>query len=438
MGELFRRFWLPVMMTEELPAPDCVPVRLKVMKEDLVAFRQTDGKVGIIDAYCPHRGAAMFFGRNEHNGLRCIYHGWKFDAAGECTDMPNCPEGDSYRHKIHIRHYPVVEAGKLVWAYMGPPEKQPPFPHFQFCSLPDENVFVSKFMVECNWVQSLDGAWDPSHARFLHSALGTGGTSDITDISMLPNTANPSTVGFTLGRRGPIDDFIKAYPPEDTETPNGAFMTMVSELPDGKFSARTVPWHLPMFDGFGLGAPNVWSSNIRIPIDNSSIYWYRYRWSPEPLPASLVWEYQHGGYVYPELIPGTYRTVANIHNDYLQDRVAQKQFTYSGIKCFPLQDIAMGENQWGPIADRTQEHLCSADYLNIYWRRRMIRTAKALANGIDPAEPFHPQAFRNHNAIVVAETKEEAIRQVQEKSMEWIVAAPPLGTQTEAAAPILG
>jgi nitrite reductase/ring-hydroxylating ferredoxin subunit len=431
MGELFRRFWLPVMMVEELPAPDCVPVRVKVMNEDLIAFRDTQGRVGLIDAYCPHRGAAMFFGRNEHSGLRCIYHGWKFDVDGECVDMPNCPEGDTYRHKIHIRNYPTVEAGRLVWAYMGPKDRQPPFPQFQFNSLPDEHIYVSKFIVECNWVQSLDGAWDPSHGHFLHSVLGPGGTIGQTGVSgagsgILPQTANPRLAGRApISMPRSIPDFTKAYPPEQTETPNGAFMTELHETPDGKFRASTVPWHLPMFDGFGLGGPNIYSSNIRIPIDNKSIFWYRYRWSPEPLPQEYIWEYKHGGYVYPELVPGTFRTVANIHNDYQQDRVAQKQFTFSGIRCFPLQDIAMGENQWGPIADRTQEHLCSSDYHIIYWRRRLIKTAKALAQGVEPSEPFAAESFRNHNAMAIADTKEEALAQVHEKSQEWIVSQAP-------------
>jgi hypothetical protein len=309
---------------------------------------------------------------------------------------------------------------------MGPAEKQPPFPQFQFNALPDTHVFVSKFIVECNWVQSLDGAWDPSHGRFLHSALGPGGDSTMTSVVGLPSTARPGLNIRPPTNRGPMPDFTKALPAELCETPNGNYMTQVSEMPDGKFSAGTVPWHLPMFDGFGLGAPNVWSSNIRIPIDNKSIFWYRYRWSPEPLSDDLIWEYKHGGYVYPELIPGTYRTVANIHNDYQQDRVAQKQFTFSGIRCFPLQDIAMGENQWGPIADRTQEHLCSSDYHIIYWRRRLIKTAKALAAGVDPQEPFAAEHFRNHNASALADTAEEAVRLVCERSHEWIVPNQPL------------
>src|ERR671911_207188 len=111
MGDLFRRFWLPVLTAEELPV--------------------TDGRVGLLDAYCAHRGAPLFFGRNEESGLRCVYHGWKFDVDGVCVDLPSAIEGDTYREKIQIKHYPVVEAGEMIWAYMGAKEKQPPFPEFE-------------------------------------------------------------------------------------------------------------------------------------------------------------------------------------------------------------------------------------------------------------------------------------------------------------------
>src|SRR5229473_3516879 len=135
MGELFRRFWLPVALAEELTECDGPPVYVKVLGEDLVAFRDTDGRIGLLDAYCPHRGAPLFFGRNEDCGLRCIYHGWMFDADGNCVDLPNAPEGDSFRRKIKATSYPCVEKGDLIWAYLGPPEKQPPFPQFEWLNL---------------------------------------------------------------------------------------------------------------------------------------------------------------------------------------------------------------------------------------------------------------------------------------------------------------
>ena len=115
MGEVFRRFWLPLMLASELPTPDCEPARVTILGEKLIAFRDTEGRVGLVDAYCPHRGAPLFYGRNEENGLRCVYHGWKFDVNGECIDLPSAPEGDTYRHKINIVRYPCVEAGDLIW-----------------------------------------------------------------------------------------------------------------------------------------------------------------------------------------------------------------------------------------------------------------------------------------------------------------------------------
>src|ERR1044071_268856 len=128
MGELFRRFWIPVALSEELPGPDCVPVKLKIMNEDLIAFRASNGDVGLVDAFCPHRGAPMFFGRNEESGLRCVYHGWKFDVNGSCGDLPNSVEGGTYKDKVKIKSYPTQDKGDLIWAYMGPADKQPAFP----------------------------------------------------------------------------------------------------------------------------------------------------------------------------------------------------------------------------------------------------------------------------------------------------------------------
>src|SRR5918992_1542416 len=178
MGELFRRFWLPVALSEELPGPDCVPLRVRILGEDLIAFRDTDGKPGVVDAYCPHRGAPMFFGRNEENGLRCVYHGWKFDVTGACVDLPNAPEGATYKDKVKIKCYPSVDAGDLIWAYMGPEDKKPPFPAFEWTKLPRNHRYVTKFVEQCNYLQAMEGDYDPSHARFLHSTLTPGTLGD--------------------------------------------------------------------------------------------------------------------------------------------------------------------------------------------------------------------------------------------------------------------
>ena len=171
VGELFRRFWLPALLSSELPEPDCEPVRLVLMGEELIVFRDSHGRIGCIDAYCPHRGAPLFFGRNELDGLRCIYHGWKFDVNGTCVDMPNCVEGSSYREKINIASYAAIEGGGLVWIYMGPPDKRPPDPGFEWFHNPSSWTYAAKYIYHSNYMQALEGDFDPSHGAYLHSTL---------------------------------------------------------------------------------------------------------------------------------------------------------------------------------------------------------------------------------------------------------------------------
>src|SRR5579875_365206 len=171
MGELFRRFWLPVALSEELPGPDCAPIRVQVLGEKLVAIRDSSGRPGLFDAFCPHRGAPLFFGRNEEDGLRCVYHGWKFAVDGACVDLPSAQEGETFKHKIHIKAYPCIEAGDLIWAYMGPADRKPPFPEFPWTKLPADHRYVTKFRLECNYLQAMEGDYDPSHAPFLHSTF---------------------------------------------------------------------------------------------------------------------------------------------------------------------------------------------------------------------------------------------------------------------------
>src|ERR1700716_159545 len=136
MGTLYRRFWLPALLPSELPGPDSDPIRFRILGEDLVAFRDSNGKVGFLAHHCPHRGASLFFGRNEEAGLRCVYHGWKFDTSGQCIDMPNepstfgtgIPAESDFKTKVRAVAYPAAEYAGLVWIYMGPPGKQPPLP----------------------------------------------------------------------------------------------------------------------------------------------------------------------------------------------------------------------------------------------------------------------------------------------------------------------
>src|SRR6266545_1946554 len=168
MGNLMREYWIPAVRSDELPSPDCPPLRLRLLGEDLIAFRTTSGAVGIIQNACPHRGASMFFGRNEEEGLRCVYHGWKFDVAGNCVDMPSEPAESNFRNKVRATAYPTRERGGLVWVYMGPREVPPPLPELEANMLPEGEYTLGSYSSECNWLQSLEGDYDTIHLGFLH------------------------------------------------------------------------------------------------------------------------------------------------------------------------------------------------------------------------------------------------------------------------------
>ena len=427
MGELFRRFWLPVALAEELPGPDCAPIRVKILNEDLIAFRDTNGRPGLVDAYCPHRGAPLFFARNEEAGLRCVYHGWKFDVDGVCVDLPNAPEGATFKDKIQIVSYPCVESGNLIWAYMGPKDKKPPFPEFEWTKLPARHRFVTKFIEECNYLQAMEGDYDPGHGPFLHTTLDdvripsplypAGRTTNVNNLNfsrpMDPNEPFPRAIG---SRRVTEADKDAWGTLEDNES--GMWSITAVERPDGRKAVSISPWMMPIFCTAGAAGPNTYSTNMRIPIDNRRLMFYRLRWSYDPIPEKDIDEYKNGQFYYPKVIPGTWQTEDNVTNDYNVDRVSQKYFSYSGIKTFPLQDISMIENQWGPLADRTLEHLTSSDFQIIYVRRRLLKTAKALAQGIEPTEPWHPKAYAYHRESMVLDhgTMAEAIAQVKARA----------------------
>ncbi len=166
MGEMFRRYWTPVLLAEELPTNDCPPARVKILSERLVAFRDSLGRYGLIDEFCAHRGVSLWFGRNEECGLRCPYHGWKFDFTGQCIEVPSEPEESGFARKIKLKSYPLVERGGLLWTYMGPVQHKPPLPEWEFAMVPPAQRFVSKRLQESNWLQAMEGGID-FEPRFL-------------------------------------------------------------------------------------------------------------------------------------------------------------------------------------------------------------------------------------------------------------------------------
>jgi phthalate 4,5-dioxygenase oxygenase subunit len=365
MGELFRRYWIPVLLSEEIPLPDCPPVRFRILGEDLLAFRDTDGRAGVVDSHCPHRGAPLFFGRNEESGIRCLYHGWKFDVDGACTDMPNIRNGDVVKNHMRIIAYPVVEEAGMVWAYMGPADRQPPLPSYAFFGLEPEHIYVTKYELNCNWFQAQEGDYDSTHAQFVHSGW--------------------DAVETVKAKGDQIPETLPSF-----DTPIGQMVIYSRRLGDGtmQLSAQHVifPSTLPPGTGSGNG---VLAANIRVPIDDEHEMHFRLRYATQrPLTKRELLEFQMNGFAYAEHEPGTWRMKANKDNDYLQDRILQRQFNFSGMSAFQLQDAAMLEDQWGPLCDRTKEHLVAPDIAIVLQRNRLLTMAKNLADGREPEEPF--------------------------------------------------
>lgn len=180
---------------------------------------------------------------------------------------------------------------------------------------------------------------------------------------------------------------------------------------------------MPTYCPPGTSRPNHFSQNIRVPIDNYHMMFFRLRWSLTPMTQEDLVYYKQGGYAYPEMIPGTWKTKANVWNDYEVDRLGQKSFLYSGIKTFPLQDISMMENQWGPLAKREREHLVTMDYHMIYLRRKLLKAAKDLQNGVEPKEPWIPESYHYHAASAIIENGdfEAAVAKAKERAKEPVV-----------------
>ena len=384
MGELFRRFWIPALLSEELPGPDCPPVRVTLMGEDLVAFKDTDGNVGLLERWCPHRMADLFWGRNEECGIRCAYHGWKFDVEGNCRDIPNTPEGESFREKISTVAYPTVERGGIVWAYMGPQELKPELPDLELMRMPESHLYVSKFMVDGNYAQALEGEVDSSHVSFLHRKLDK-------DTSFLLALGNKPYL---------MDDTAPRWVTKETEY--GLMLAAQRDVDENAFQWRINHYFFPLAVAIATPPGVTMRCNIRVPIDDLHSWQYRVRWNPgRPLTAEELYEYKDAGVDYPELIPGTYITKENRGNDFLIDREVQKGYNFSGIKSLPAQDMALQADQGGPIANRTREHLVSADTAIIALRSRLLKAARNLLEGTEPPEARNPQAYLMRAADIV-------------------------------------
>src|SRR5918911_583439 len=388
MGEFLRRFWLPALLSDELPEPDCDPIRTRTLGEDLVAFRDTNGRVGIVDAYCPHRRAPLFFGRNEECGLRCVYHGWKFDTEGACIDMPNEPPESDFKRKVQATTYPVEERGGVLWAYLGPPTHRPGPPELEWTHVPDSHRYVSKRIQSCNYLQNVEGEVDSSHVSFLHSKGAAPDSAGIQDLR--------STLPDYMARDRAPRFFV-------LPTEYGMMIGARREAEEDSYYWRVTQFLMPTYTMIPVpvGAPV--SFTAATPMDDESMLGFTVTWHPErPLRDDEIGQIESWLGVHTEVDPRTFRPVRNKDNDYLIDRAYQRSGrSYTGIRGIREEDLAVQESM-GSVCDRTIEHLGSADLAVIAMRRRLLEAVRGLAErGEMPYEARNAEAYRVRSAALV-------------------------------------
>jgi phenylpropionate dioxygenase-like ring-hydroxylating dioxygenase large terminal subunit len=401
MGDLIRQYWVPALTSRELPEPDGAPARVRLLGENLIAFRVTSGRVGLIQNHCPHRGASLFFGRNEEEGLRCAYHGWKYDCAGACVDMPNEPPESTFKTRIRARAYPCRERNDIIWAYMGPRAAPPPLPDLEPNLLPPGEYAVQKVLRECNWFQALEGDIDTSHLGFLH--LG----------AVRPEDTAPGTFDRYL-----VADRAPRYEVVDTDfgTSYGAYRPA---------AADTYYWRIAhyLFPFYSMIPTGVLGQQVLVrawvPVDDEHVMFWSIA-SPRtrrgPGAAGGAAGLTAGGRTVAaagarngdlEFLPdttdwlGKFRLTQNKGNDYLIDRAAQRTESFTGIAGIHQQDQAVTESM-GPIYDRRQEHLASSDAMVIRTRRRALAAARALRDeGVVPPGVDAPAVYRCRSGGVI-------------------------------------
>lgn len=389
MGELLRRYWHPILFSNEVDKPDGPPLRVRILGEDLLAFRDTAGDLGLVDAYCPHRRAQLFFGRNEKCGIRCVYHGWKFDVNGNCVELPSEPASSGIMSRVKIKSYPVIEKAGLVWTYMGPPEHKPAPPDYEWTRTPDTHRFISKNIQASNYLQGLEGGLDTSHSTFLHDMDISGGSmirsrDGAPKIEILPRDYGYSYVSRrNLGADG---EYVRVY----------QYIMPFTQFRGDNVGMTGQSNKVPKIDG------HLW-----VPIDDHTTMTWNFMYGFDqntPIPEDYsAWFEELVGRAPDDYVPGTYMLKRNLANDYLIDREVQRTKTSSGIEGINTQDLALQESM-GTIVDRSREILVTSDNAIIAMRKMMLKATHAIEQG-EPApgaDPLSHRGVRAYDCIVPA------------------------------------
>ena len=381
MGNLMRQYWIPAALSSEVPQPDSDPLRVMLLGEPLIAFRDTNGSVGLIQSNCPHRGASLFFGRNEEAGIRCVYHGWKFDVNGTCVDMPNEPAESDFNQKVQARAYPTQERNGIVWAYMGTRKDPPRLPSLEGNMLPEGEWQVTAIQRECNWFQGLEGDIDTSHFSFLHA-----GSMDV-------STQQPGTFSYYM-----LADRAPRYSVVDTDF--GTMYGAYRDAQDGRRYWRVANFLFPFWTmpPQGLLGHKV-TARGWVPMDDTHTMFFMSGPKFRRPAGATAGAPPLGNRLMPNTTDwfGRFRMTANSSNDYMIDREKQRNNKgmddFTGITGIHLQDQAITESE-GPLYDRGSEHLASSDMMIIRVRRRLLMAAQALAEqGLVPPGVDDPEVF---------------------------------------------
>lgn len=365
MGNLMRRYWVPALKSSEIAEPDGPQVRVQLLGEKLLAFRNTEGRACLIDEFCSHRGVSLYFGRNEENGIRCAYHGVKFDGDGKCVDVPSSPQACA---RMHIKGYPCVERGGIVWTYMGPVDQQPAPPELEWCTLPSEHVYVSKRLQYSNWLQAMEGGIDTAHVSYVHSF----------EVDSDP-----------MHRGVKALDYIKADGNVVFEIEKTAFGLSLFGRRNGEpdtYYWRVTQWLFPWFTLIAPFGDHALGGHVWVPIDDHSCWAWSINWQPNrPLSQEERTAMEEGKGIHVEYeAPGSFIPKLNRHNDYGMDRVAQKEKrAYSGIFGFSAQDYSLQESM-GFIQDHEAENLLPTDKAIVMARRMLHEAAIGLEEGKEP------------------------------------------------------
>jgi len=396
MGDLMRHYWIPVVQSSEL-APGGRVKRVRILGEDLVAFRTPGGGVGLLAEFCAHRRASLYFGRNEAPGLRCVYHGWQYDRGGRCIDMPNERPESNFQDKVIQPAYPCAERGGVVWTYMGPASPPPALPDLEWTLVPAAQRFVSKFWQGCNYLQALEGGVDPAHISFLHGILDAGN-----DEARRALDQAAAGFGFAAGlERTPHVEVA------DTET--GLLIGARREAPAGQFYWRITQYLLPFhtMPPPEVGSDPILHSHAWIPIDDEQLVNWCISWHPtRALTAPELAEFRAGSSIHVmDYAPATSEAYGDIHpianpaNDYLADWEAQRTRKFFGVPGVGAQDKAITESQ-GRF-DRSLERLGRADVGLIRVRKCLLDAALALRNRQGPPRGLDPASYRVRPASVL-------------------------------------